>query len=171
MIGIETKIARSGMKNLVVDISGIEVSDNPEDVIVTYSLGSCLGLVGYDPVAGVGGMVHCMLPMSKIDREKAKRNPGMFVDTGVPALLDTMFRMGATRKNLVLKAAGCSKLLDTNNMFRIGERNNAVLRKLLWKNNLLLASESIGGTISRTLRLYVSTWEVSVTTGGKETVI
>ncbi len=169
MTGIETKIARAGMNNLVVDISGIEISDDPEKVIVTYSLGSCLALVGYDPVAGVGGMVHCMLPMSKIDREKAKIKPGMFVDTGVPALLDTMFRMGATKQNLVLKAAGCSKLLDTKNMFRIGERNNAVLRKLLWKNNLLLTSESIGGTISRTLRLYMSTWEVSVATGGKET--
>lgn len=169
MTGIETKINRSGMRNLVVDISGIEVSDNPENVIVTYSLGSCLALVGYDPVAGIGGMVHCMLPMSKIDQEKARMKPGMFVDTGVPRLLDTLFKMGATKRNLVLKAAGCSKLLDEKNMFRIGERNNAVLRKLLWKNNLLLTSESIGGTISRTLRLYMSTWEVSVTTGGKET--
>lgn len=171
MTGTETKIARSGFKNLVVDISGIEVSDDPGEVIITYSLGSCLGLIGYDPVAGVGGMVHCMLPMSKIDLEKAKVKPGMFVDTGVPRLLDTLFKMGATKKNLVLKAAGCSKLLDAKNMFRIGERNYAVLRKLLWKNNLLLSSESIGGTISRTLRLYMSTWEVTVATGGKETAI
>jgi chemotaxis protein CheD len=168
---METQLTRSGLHNLVVDISGIEISDDPSEVVVTYSLGSCLGLIAYDPIVNVGGMVHCMLPMSKIDLDKAKAKPGMFVDTGVPKLLDELFKRGASKKNLVLKAAGCSKLLDNNNLFRIGERNYAVLRKLLWKNDLLLASESIGGTISRTLRLYMSNWDVTVATGGKETAL
>jgi len=168
---METQLTRSGLQNLVVDISGIEISDDPSEVVVTYSLGSCLGLVAYDPIVNVGGMVHCMLPMSKIDPEKAKAKPGMFVDTGIPKLLDELFKRGASKKNLVLKAAGCSKLLDNNNLFRIGERNYAVLRKLLWKNGLLLASESIGGTISRTLRMYMSNWEVTVATAGKETAL
>ena len=61
--------------NITVDISDMKIARNPEDVIVTYSLGSCVGLTLYDPIAGVGGMIHCMLPLSKIDPEKARIKP------------------------------------------------------------------------------------------------
>ena len=61
------------------------------DLIITHALGSCLGLMVYDPEAQVGGLLHAMLPLSKINLEKAKANPFMFVDTGVPdALLGTL---------------------------------------------------------------------------------
>ncbi len=76
----------AGVKsNITVDISDMKIAQNREDVIVTYSLGSCVGLTLYDPVAGIGGMIHCMLPLSKIDPEKARIKPYMFVDTGVAA--------------------------------------------------------------------------------------
>ncbi|MEA1996021.1 MAG: chemotaxis protein CheD [Gemmatimonadota bacterium] len=171
MAEMRVQTPRVGLNNVVVDISGMAVSSKPNDVVITYSLGSCLGLVVFDPVARVGGMVHCMLPLSRIDTEKAKAKPGMFVDTGVPALLEKAFKLGAQKKRIVLKAAGCAHLLDDKNLFRIGERNHTVLRKLLWKNNLLLESEQIGGSISRTLRLYLATGEVTVATGGKETAL
>ncbi len=60
------------------------------DLIVTHALGSCLGLVVYDPVEKVGGLLHAMLPLSKINPDKAKANPYMFVDTGVPALFKAL---------------------------------------------------------------------------------
>ena len=56
---------------ITVDISGMRISETPDDVLVTYSLGSCVGLTLYDPVAKVGGMIHCMLPLSRMDRRKA----------------------------------------------------------------------------------------------------
>ncbi len=52
-----------------------------KDMLVTYALGSCLGLMIYDPAVQVGGLLHAMLPLSKINPEKAKTNPFMFVDT------------------------------------------------------------------------------------------
>ena len=61
----------------------MKLSTNEGDVLVTYSLGSCLGLSLWDPVAHVGGLIHCMLPLSKIDPVKAKTNPYMFTDTGL----------------------------------------------------------------------------------------
>ncbi len=156
------------LRKVVVDISGLEVSDDPSEVLVTYSLGSCLGLGVYDPVARIGGLVHCMLPLSKIDQQKAGRKPGMFVDTGVPHLLEAVFERGAQKKHLRIWAAGCAHLLDDNNLFRIGERNYTVLRKLLWKNNLLITGEHVGGTISRTVRLQVATGRFTIHTGGQE---
>ncbi|MFC1614716.1 chemotaxis protein CheD [Gemmatimonadota bacterium] len=154
------------LRNVVVDISAFGISNDHNDVIITYSLGSCLGLTIYDPVARVAGLVHCMLPLAKIDRQKAAAKPGMFVETGVPALLDAAFKLGATRKNLVLKATGCGRPMDDKGFFKIGERNHIVLRKLLWKNNLLLAAEHVGGKMSRTVSISVATGEVTVRVGG-----
>jgi chemotaxis protein CheD len=62
-----------------------------EDLLVTHALGSCLGLMVYDPEARVGGLLHAMLPLSKINPEKARSNPFMFVDTGVPRLFRAIY--------------------------------------------------------------------------------
>jgi len=152
----------------VVGISELYVSNNPEDRIVTYSLGSCVGVSVYDPVAGVGGMVHCMLPLSKIDAQKAKDKPYMFTDTGVSALLQQVFELGATRQNLIVKVAGAASLLDQKGFFKIGERNYTVLRKVLWKNNLLIEAEDVKGSKSRTLTLYMNTGVTTIKSGGEE---
>jgi chemotaxis protein CheD len=138
------------------------------DVLVTHALGSCLGLVVHDPEAKVGGLLHAMLPLSKINPQKAAANPFMFVDTGVPELFKQLYGLGGKRSRLVVKAAGCASPLGENEMFKIGERNYLVLKKLLWKNNILIESESIGGTNSRTVYFDVSTGEVNINSNGKK---
>lgn len=152
----------------VVNISDMKVSNQPDDILVTYSLGSCIGLSLYDPVAGVGGLIHCMLPLSKIDVEKAKDNPYMFTDVGVQAFLQALFDMGATRKNLIAKVAGGANILDKKGLFKIGERNYVVLRKMLWKNNILIEAEDVGGTKTRTVFLYMDTGKTLIKSGGEE---
>ena len=152
---------------LVVGISDMKVSNDPNEVLVTYSLSSCIGLALYDPVAKVGGLVHCMLPLSKIDPAKAKDNPYMFTDTGVTGLLQALFDRGATRKNIIAKAAGAATLLDEKGMFRIGERNYTVMRKILWKNNILIKSEDIGGNIPRTMYLHLGGWKTEIKSQGE----
>ncbi len=146
----------------IISISEIFISKDPTDELVTYSLGSCIGLTVHDPVARVGGMIHYMLPLSKIAPEKARARPGMFADTGVPTLLRKVFAMGASKEHLIVKAAGGSELLDQKKFFNIGERNYLVLRKILWKNNILIKAEDIGGSLSRTLKLGIDTGRVTV---------
>ena len=152
----------------VIGISEMYISTDPGDVLVTYSLGSCVGVSLFDPVAKVGGMVHCMLPLSKIDQVKAQSKPCMFTDTGVTLLLQEVFNRGATRNNLIVKIAGAASLLDERGLFKIGERNYTVLRKVLWKNNLLIAAEDVYGTASRTLILYMNTGKTTIKSAGKE---
>ncbi len=156
------------MKTQVVGISDMKVSNKPEEVLITYSLGSCLGVVIYDPVARVAGLLHSMLPLSKIDPQKAKASPFMFVDTGIPLLFKEAYNLGAEKKNIIVKAAGCSSLLDEKGFFKIGERNFTVLRKLLWKNNILIDKQDIGGNHSRTVSVSINNGRVTVKTGGKE---
>jgi chemotaxis protein CheD len=139
-----------------------------EDVVVTHALGSCLGLMVYDPVARVGGLLHAMLPLSKINPQKAEANPYMFVDTGVVRLFQEVYSLGGNKSRLVVKAAGCGSPLGNNEMFKIGERNYKVLKKLLWKNNILLGAEDVSGTASRTVHFYISTGKIVIKSGQQE---
>lgn len=148
----------------VVDIADSTVSADPNDTIITYSLGSCIGMTLWDPEVRVGGMIHYMLPESSLSPEKAKLRPAMFADTGVPALFRAAFKCGAVKKRLVIKVAGGAQLLDDNGTFNIGKRNFVMLRKLFWKNNVLINSEDVGGSISRTIRLNVGTGKVTLKT-------
>ena len=137
----------------VVGVGDYKTSGNSTEVLVTYSLGSCLGVSAYDPKAKVGGLLHFMLPDSRINPEKAAAQPAMFADTGLTAFLNELFFLGATRKNLWVKLAGGSKVLKDGEFFDIGRRNLLVAKKLLWKNDLPVLAEETGGEMSRTLRL------------------
>lgn len=151
-----------------VGISEMVTTTCREDVLVTYSLGSCIGVAIYDPAVPIGGMIHCMLPLSQIDPVKAAQKPAMFTDTGIVALIQTMLDAGAQKRRLIAKVAGAAKLMDENNTFNIGQRNHTILRKILWKNNILLAAEDVGGTIARTLYLYMEDGLTVVKSQGKE---
>jgi len=141
------------------------------DVLVTHALGSCLGLMVFDPAQAVGGMLHAMLPLSSINPQKAEANPFMFVDTGVPAMFQALYELGAQKSRMVVKAAGCASPLGKNEMFKIGQRNYTLLKKLLWKNNVLLESEDVGGTKSRTVYFDISTGRVTINSCGQESIL
>jgi chemotaxis protein CheD len=136
------------------------------ETLVTHALGSSLGLMVFDPVFKLGGLLHAMLPLSSINPEKAQVNPAMFVDTGVPLLFKTLYEQGASKARLVVKAAGCGSPMGKNEVFKIGERNYTVLKKLLWKNNILLEAEEVGGSASRTIHFEVSSGQVLLSSNG-----
>jgi chemotaxis protein CheD len=149
-----------------VGVSDMKISAKKGDVIITHALGSCLGVAVYDPVACVGGLLHVMLPLSTIDPEKADRNPFMFVDTGFPKLLTECFKRGAQKERLEIRVAG--GVDSTENLFQIGKRNLIILRKLLWKNGLLVKSYDVGGNNSRTMSLEIGTGKVTIKSGGQK---
>ncbi len=138
-----------------------------KDLLVTHALGSCLGLVAWDPEAGVGGLLHAMLPLSKINPEKAEKNPFMFVDTGVPEMFRRIYEAGGQKSRLQVRAAGCGQPMGNEEMFKIGDRNFTVLRKLLWKNNVMLKSKDVGGNRSRTLHFDLSTGVTTISSKGE----
>lgn len=157
------------MSDVTVGMCEMAVSTTPDQTLVTYSLGSCVGVSLFDPEAGVGGLIHCMVPLSKTDPEKAKVRPAMFTDTGFVLLLNEIIAQGASINRLIVKVAGGGAPMDSAGRFKIGERNYAVLRKLLWKNNLLIAGEDVGGTKPRTMRIQMSDGLVTVSSAGEVT--
>ncbi len=166
-MGKET-LARRSANQVVVGMGDLAVTDRTGDVLVTYALGSCIALCLYDPVRKAAGMIHYMLPLSKASPEKAKTRPAMFGDTGIPLLFKKMFHLGCRKEDLVVKAVGGGNIKDEKGIFNIGKRNITVLRKILWKNEILLAAEDVGGRKSRTVRLFVEDGLTLVSSQGEE---
>lgn len=152
---------------IIVGVADMKVSNQAESTLITYSLGSCVGVVIYDPAARVGGLLHFMLPESQIDPEKARRTPGMFADTGIPRLFKEAYKYGAEKSRLIVKIAGGSQIMDDKGFFNIGKRNYAAMRKIFWRNNVLIQAEDVGGSINRTIRLELATGKVWLKTSGE----
>ena len=159
------------MKINVVGISDMMVTNDIDKTLITYSLGSSLGVLIYDPVARVAGLLHSILPISKMDSQKAIRFPFVFVDTGVNLLFREAAKLGAEKKRLLVTAVGCSSSMDEKVFFQVGERNITVLRKFLWKNNILLDKHDIGGDSSKTVKISVMDGDITVKTNGLERVL
>ncbi len=152
----------------IVGVSDMKVSRNPGDIIVTHALGSCIGIAIHDPVAGVGGLVHYMLPQSKVDEKKAQNNPFMFGDTGIPRLFASAYKLGANKDNLRVVMAGGAQVFEKKDFFAIGKRNIVIARKMFWKNNVLIAAEHVGGGIPRTMYLEIGSGRSWMTSNGQE---
>jgi chemotaxis protein CheD len=165
MMGFERK--------LVVGVGGLAVSNNQAMILTTYSLGSCLGVTIYDPVSRTGGMLHAMLPDSSINAAKAAEQPAMFVDTGVGALFRAAYELKAEKHRVQICVAGGAQFLDKSGFFNIGQRNFACLTQLLSQHGLTIDAQDVGGLISRTLNLHLSTGLVRVKSSGQseETVL
>ena len=153
--------------NATVNISDAKVSKNPADVLVTYALGSCIGLCLYDPQACIGGLLHCLLPDSKENPEKAHQNPFTYADCGMNLLLNKLLSIGATKRRIQAKVAGGAKrLLTEDSTFEIGKRNYLAIRKGLWKSGLFMRAQDVGGSSARTMYMYMADGSVMIRSGG-----
>ncbi len=155
------------MNLLTVAIGGIEVSDDRSRVLVTHGLGSCVAVMTWDPVCRIAGMLHFQLPAASLSPDRAKDSPGTFADTGIPLLFERMYLLGAKKRDIVVKVAGGGSFHGDTDTFDIGRRNYTMMRKIFWKNQVLIAAEDIGGNRSRTARLFVDTGQVTIQSGSE----
>lgn len=157
----------------VVGVADMKIASEQGDELITYALGSCLGITIYDPVVHVGGMLHVMLPQSTIDPKRAAENPYTFVDTGVPKLFLDCYKQGAQKQHLIVKVAGGAAINgdERKDRFQIGKRNFIMLRKLLWKNGVLIKTHNVGGTFSRTMTMKIDTGDVTLKIRGETTTL
>ena len=152
-------------------VADLSVTTETSGMIVTFALGSCIGLTVYDPVAKVAGMLHFMLPSSKSSPKRAAECPAMFADMGIRDLFLKAYELGAEKKRMIVCAAGGAAVLSGEDKFRIGQRNRTVLRKICWQNEVPIAGEDTGGSISRTMIFDLATARVSVKHKGEENIL
>ena len=156
------------MVPVLVEIAGMKVSDDPNAVLLTYALGSCIAVIVYDPVRKAGGMIHYALPDSSTAQDRAEAKPLMFADTGVPLLFQALADLGCERENLVVKGGGGGSVQDVGGIFDIGGRNIAALKTVLEKLEMTAEETDVGGISSRSVKLALATGKVIVKSRGKE---
>ena len=122
--------------------------------IISYGLGSCIGVSLYDPQAKVGGLLHIMLPDST--QSRSSENPAKFADTGVPLLLKDVLALGASRSRLVAKMAGGAQMFafaKATDIMRVGARNAEAVKELLKSLGIKLVAEDTGENYGRTVQI------------------
>ena len=141
---------------VVVGLGKMKVSGSEEETLITYSLGSCIGLSLYDPVARVGGLVHCMLPTVTLDPSRAETTPCLFADRGTEELVRGVLELGAQRRRLIAKVAGGANIQKAMRSYNIGGRNYTSASLVLWKKDIVIVSEDVGGSFARTMSLDIA---------------
>lgn len=154
----------------MVGIGQIAVSGASEIVISALGLGSCIGVVLFDPQARVAGMAHVMLPEAS---ETSVGPPGKFANSAVPALLEQVLTLGADKSRLVAKIAGGAQMFGSGsggNLLKIGERNAEAVKAALASAGLRVRAEHTGGNSGRTMAITVGTGEVTVRLVGGDAI-
>ena len=136
-------------EKLIIGIADMKMAKG-EGMLVTYALGSCIGICLHDPVLKLGALVHIMLP---VNMEAGRKTPMKYADTGIRETLRLMESKGASRNRITAKIAGGAKMFETgnNSLGNIGQRNIESVRLNLKKEGIRLLKEDVGGTVARTL--------------------
>lgn len=153
------------VKKISVGIADMKIA-RQEGVLITYALGSCIGISFYDPMIKLGALLHIMLP----ERQQNDTNILKYADSGIQETLRKIYVYGAMRQRLVCKIAGGAKMFEmkgTGGLGNIGERNAATVKRVLMSQGLRISGEDTGANYARTMLIDVSTGQVSIRSAGK----
>ncbi len=134
-------------------------------MIISYGLGSCIGVTLYDSVTKIGGLLHIMLPDST--QARSNENPAKFADTGIDIMLKDLLALGASRSRLIAKIAGGAQMFQFANatdIMRVGQRNADAVKKVLGEFNIRLVAEDTGGNYGRTVQIDLETGSYKIKT-------
>ena len=153
-------------KKISVGIADMKIT-RQEGILITYALGSCIGISFYDPMIKLGALLHIMLP----ENNQIDNNVFKFADSGIRETLRKLYAFGAMRGRLVCKIAGGAKMFEmkggNSDFGNIGLRNAAMVKKVLMEERMRIAAEDTGGSYARTMLLNVGTGDVVVRTVGR----
>ena len=135
---------------ITVGIADMKLARGAGGILITYALGSCIGLCFHDPRLQLGALLHVMLPLNM---EAGRKNPLKYADTGIRETLRQMEAKGASRSRITVKIAGGAKMFDVKggNLGNIGQRNVESVHTVLKQEGIRLLAEKVGGSVARTL--------------------
>ncbi len=138
------------MSNITIGIADMNVA-KPPDILVTFALGSCVGICLYDQVAKVAGLSHILLPSSA--QIAGNKTPMKFADTAIPMLMVKMQAKGARPNQLKAKIAGGAQMFASSgnaSIANVGARNIAAVKETLQRLRIPIVAEDTGANYGRT---------------------
>ena len=160
--------AAPGGQRHVVGIGEFAISNRKEDVIITHALGSCIAVCVWDPTNLVAGLLHFLLPDSRINPQRSKEQPAAFADTGIPLLFQTAYQHGLQKNRCMVRLVGGAEVAGSGASFDIGKRNILAAKNMLWRNGVLIKGEDVGGKAVRTVSLFVGEGRLQITSGREQ---
>ena len=153
---------------LTVGIADMKLAQG-NGVLITYALGSCIGLCFHDPRLRLGALLHVMLPLNM---EAGRKHPLKYADTGIRETLKAMEAKGASRSRMTVKIAGGAKMFEVagGGLGNIGQRNIESVHAILKRENIRLLAENVGGTVARTLLFDVASGQGCIKSYGREDI-
>lgn len=141
-----------------------------QGTLITYALGSCIGLCFHDPRLRLGALLHIMLPLNM---EAGRTHPLKYADTGIKETLRQMEAKGASRSRITVKIAGGAKMFEVSGsgLGNIGQRNIESVHTILKRENIRLLAENVGGTVARTLLFDVGSGQGCIRSYGQKDII
>jgi len=157
-------------RRIVVGIGEWAVSSDADAAVITHALGSCVAVCIWDPAVSVAGLIHVLLPDSRINPERAKAQPAAFADTGIPLLFHAAYARGLDKKRARVRLVGGASVAGIPpSEAAVGKRNVLAARSLLWKNGVMIDREIVGGTEARTVTLQVADGRMRIGSGSRWT--
>ena len=149
------------VEEIVVDIADFAVASG-DAVLVTAGLGSCVALALHDPSTGIAGLAHILLPSAGFGPPSI--HPAKYADTGVALLAEEMRRRGAAQHRMVARLAGGARMFAAllSSGINMGQRNIDATRKALYRLNIPVIAEDIGGDYGRSVRFVAATGTLTV---------
>lgn len=155
-------------REIKVGIADMKIT-RAEGVLITYALGSCVGIAIYDPAIRLGGLLHIMLPESQ---RTLLSDVYKFADTGIPELLRKMQAYGGVKNRYICKIAGGAKMFEmSGSIGNIGQRNIESVRRIMAASQIRIAKQDVGENYARTMSMDVSTGTVKIRTYGRPEII
>jgi chemotaxis protein CheD len=140
--------------------------------LITFALGSCIGICLYDPGVKLGALIHIMLP---INMEAGRKNTMKYADTGIRETIRQMEARGARKNRLVAKIAGGAKMFEiaggASGLGNIGQRNIESVRLNLRREGIHIVSENVGGAVARTLSFFPATGQGQIRAYGQPLIV
>lgn len=144
----------------VVGIGEYAISDNPDDVIKTFALGSCVAVTVYNPVIHLAGMIHIALPYPV---DTGQRPSSYYATSGIPILIDKLrMEYGSRNQDLQVRLFGGAVSLRPDDYFKIGPKNIKAVQETISGMGLKILDAHVGGTISRSITMSVLTGQIVI---------
>ena len=133
--------------------------------LITTVLGSCVSACIRDPIFGIGGMNHFMLPLEGKNSSSAWKNAGnsaatRYGNVAMELLINNILKHGGDRYNLEVKVFGGGKILTQ--MTDIGRRNIEFVLDYLQTEGLIVKGQDLGDAYPRKVNYDPMTGKVRV---------
>lgn len=145
----------------VIKVMPGEYEVSADDVTLVTLLGSCVAACLRDPVAGVGGMNHFLLP------EDLRAGGPVTTNTrygayAMEVLINELLKLGAQRQRLEAKVFGGANILRGMTSAPVGDRNAQFVIDYLHNESIMAASRDLGGQVARKVAYFVRSGRVLV---------